>query len=108
MEGLVESIQEDVAGLYFRSVLLPKAFTRIPQHVHPYDHATLVASGLVRVIVNGTTDGHTYKAGEAIEIKAHQEHYFISLADNTRLVCIHHTESAIAAQKVEVESCPGV
>jgi quercetin dioxygenase-like cupin family protein len=98
MEELVESIQENVAGLYFRSVLLGLG-VRIPQHKHPYDHATLVASGAVILYVDGVESGD-YCAGEAVEIKANKLHEFESLMPNTRLVCIHHTASAEAAMLV--------
>jgi quercetin dioxygenase-like cupin family protein len=98
MEGLVEKIQVDVAGLYFRSVLLPRGI-RIPQHTHPYDHATLVASGSAILYVDGKFAG-VHVAGEAIEIKANVQHEFESLNDDTRLVCVHHTASAVAAMEV--------
>jgi quercetin dioxygenase-like cupin family protein len=98
MEGLVESIQENVAGLYLRSVLLFEG-VKIPQHVHPYDHATLVASGSARLYVDGERVGDYY-AGTAVEIKANHLHEFEALEDNTRLVCVHHTASAVAAMEV--------
>jgi quercetin dioxygenase-like cupin family protein len=98
MDGLVESIQENVAGLYFRSVLLD-AGVMIPQHTHPYDHATIVASGAAILYVDGIPVGK-YEAGTAVEIKANKQHAFYSTAINTRLVCIHHTASAEAAMLV--------
>jgi quercetin dioxygenase-like cupin family protein len=98
MEELVETIQEDVAGLYFRSVLLPEG-VMIPQHVHPYDHATLVASGVAQLFIDGEWAGD-YRAGQAVEIKANRQHHFIALAADTRLVCVHHTASAVAAMEV--------
>jgi quercetin dioxygenase-like cupin family protein len=98
MEGLVEQIQTDVAGLYFRSIVLP-AFVMVPQHEHPYDHATLVASGSVKLWVDGEFMGK-FEAGQAVEIKANRKHEFLSLVDGTRLVCVHHTASAVAAMEV--------
>ncbi len=53
LEPIVETIQADVAGLYFRSVLLTHAGMTIPQHVHQYDHATLIASGSAELWRNG-------------------------------------------------------
>lgn len=99
-EPVVETIQADVAGLYFRSVLLVDADTIIPQHVHAYDHATFVGSGSVRLWVNGEFAGD-FHAGTAIPIVAHQQHIFCSLEPMTRLCCVHHTESAILAQQKE-------
>jgi quercetin dioxygenase-like cupin family protein len=97
MEGLVEQIQTDVAGLYLRSIVLP-AMVMVPQHEHPYDHATLVAHGSVKLWVDGLYQGQ-YEAGQAVEIKANHKHEFLSLVDGTRLVCIHHTASAVAAME---------
>ena len=103
---ITEKIYADVAGLYFRSVLLPVG-TMIPQHRHPYDHATYVGNGAVKLWVNGDLHG-TYEAGEAILIRADCDHVFLALQPETRLTCVHHTASAEAATMKEVETCPGV
>jgi quercetin dioxygenase-like cupin family protein len=99
-EPIVESVQVDVAGLYIRSYLLPEAGTIIPQHVHPYDHATLVGSGTVDLCVDGVYVGQ-YRAGQAIFVEAGKKHIFQSVEPMTRLSCIHHTESAVSAQQKE-------
>lgn len=104
---IVETVHADIAGLYFRSVLLPQAGTYIPQHIHPYDHATYVGSGSVELRIDGLVAGR-FQAGQAIFVGSGKLHEFLSLEPMTRLCCVHHTESAIAAQKVQVESCPGV
>lgn len=84
---------EIVAGLYFRSVLLKLAGTIIPQHQHGHDHATYVGNGKVRLWVNKEWKGD-YQAGQAIEIKAHQDHLFQALENDTRLTCVHNLKSA--------------
>ena len=94
---LVEHITE-AGGLYFRSITLPRAGTYIPQHVHDYDHATLVCSGLVRGWCNGELLGDKGK-GEAFEILAHCQHEFVSLEPNTTLVCVHDIQSAMSIKK---------
>jgi len=86
---------DECCGIYFRSVLLPVPHTRIPQHVHVHDHATLVASGRARVFVNGRCLGD-FPAGHAVPVMAGQEHEFESLEADTRLVCVHNVESATA------------
>lgn len=91
-EPIVEKIEE-VCGIYFRSVLLKSAGTRIPQHVHDHDHATLVASGKAMGWADHVCLGEK-EAGEAFEIKAGAEHVFMALEPNTRLVCVHNIESA--------------
>lgn len=97
-EQPVERIEPDVAGLYFRSVLLEQAGTVIPQHEHDHDHATLVCSGKARVWVDGAYFGD-YEAGRAIEIRAHCAHVFQALESNTRLCCVHDIESAESVKR---------
>lgn len=92
MSEIVEFIEE-VAGIYFRSVLLPNPWMTIPQHVHPYDHATLIGSGKVALWIDGELEGE-YSAGTAVFIGANKRHVFESLEANTRLTCIHDTTSA--------------
>jgi quercetin dioxygenase-like cupin family protein len=100
---IAESIDE-VAGIYFRSVFLPEEGTIIPQHTHTYDHATYVGSGSVRLWVDEQWAGD-YIAGQAVRISANKKHLFQSLEPNTRLACIHDTNSAQLIK--EAEQCPG-
>lgn len=90
---IVESIDE-VAGLYFRSIVISKG-TKVPQHVHDYDHATLVGSGKAALYVGGVLSG-IFEAGRAVPITAGQVHEFEALEDNTRLTCVHDVESAMS------------
>lgn len=92
MSEVVEFVDE-VAGIYFRSVCLVKSGERLAQHVHPYDHATLVGSGKARLWVDGKWIGD-FEAGKAVKVEAHKRHEFMSLEDGTRLTCVHDTESA--------------
>ena len=88
----VEYITE-VAGLYFRSVLIPHKGMGIDQHVHDHDHATFVGSGKVMAFGDGRVLGE-FSAGQAVEIKAGVYHQFEALEDNTRLTCVHDIASA--------------
>lgn len=88
---------DEVAGLYFRSVVL-MAGMRVPQHVHPYDHATLCGCGSAVLYVDGEDRG-VVKAGEAILIEANKQHEFEALEDYTRLTCVHDPRSAEAAKE---------
>lgn len=96
-EPVVENIEE-VCGLYFRSVLLAKAFTALPQHEHDHSHATYVGSGSVRVWVDNKFLGD-FVAGRAIPIEAGKKHFFQSIEDNTRLACVHDVASAMAVKE---------
>ncbi len=87
MSTVGESIEE-VAGLYLHTTFVPSAFTMLPQHVHDYDHATLVCTGRVRLWREGAQQ-EDYGAGQAVEVRAGKKHHFQTLEANTRLCCIH-------------------
>ncbi|MGH8908865.1 MAG: hypothetical protein ACRD0K_20820 [Egibacteraceae bacterium] len=97
-EQPVEYIEPDVAGLYFRSILLADAGTIVPQHSHDHDHATLVCSGAARLWVDGVHVGDKM-AGQAFFVKARSQHLFQALLPGTRLCCVHNIESAEAIHK---------
>jgi len=84
---------EEVACIYFRSILLARAGHVVPQHSHGHDHATYVGAGAARLWVDGKWVGD-YPAGHAVEIKADRAHVFQALQDNTRLACVHDVSSA--------------
>lgn len=92
MEPIVQYVDE-VAGVYFRSILLPEAGMKVSQHVHPYDHATYCGSGSALLFVDGVFQRIVY-AGDVVEVKANMKHEFESAEPNTRLTCVHNVESA--------------
>lgn len=76
-----------VANLFSRQMHFKKAGDLEHGHTHPFDHLTLLASGSLRVTVNGkTTD---FKAPHMIFIKAEHEHELVALENNTVAFCIH-------------------
>lgn len=89
---IVEFVQE-VAGIYFRSVLLKKKGMRIPQHVHSESHATYIGAGKVRLYVDYDL-ACDVEAGNAVEIQAGKRHWFEALEDNTRITCVWSLEAA--------------
>jgi mannose-6-phosphate isomerase-like protein (cupin superfamily) len=89
---------EEVAGIYFRSILLASAGDTVPQHSHDHDHATFVGSGKARVWVDGVWQSDVV-AGHAIEIKAGRSHVFQALEPNTRLTCVHDVASAESVKR---------
>lgn len=91
--GVIVQFVDEIAGIYFRSILIPEAGEKIEQHVHPYDHATYCGSGRARLYVNGIFQCDV-EAGQAIEVKANLHHQFEALEPNTRLTCVHNTQSA--------------
>lgn len=86
MNELVEFVEE-VDGIYFRSILLPKAGMRGEQHSHGVSHPTYCGSGRAALFVDGK---HVcdVAAGHAVPVKAGSQHLFVALEDNTRLTCI--------------------
>lgn len=84
---------DEVCGIYFRAILLEQAFDVVPQHTHDYDHVTLVASGSVRLWVEGEYKGD-FDAFRAIEVKARKAHIFQALEPMTRLACVHNLNGA--------------
>jgi quercetin dioxygenase-like cupin family protein len=99
-EEIVEFVEE-VAGIYFRSVLLPYPGDFAIQHVHDYDHATYIGSGSVSFWAGSKFQGY-YRAGQALEVKAGIEHKFQAMERNTRLTCVHIGASAEAAREKEL------
>lgn len=57
------------------------------QHVHEYDHLTMIATGMVRLWVDDVIVGD-FQAPAPIEIKAGKKHQFFALTDCT-IYCIH-------------------
>jgi len=76
-----------VANLYSRMMHFKSVGDIEHGHTHLFDHLTLLASGSLRVTVNGkTTD---FKAPHMIYIKAEHNHELVALEDNTVAYCIH-------------------
>jgi quercetin dioxygenase-like cupin family protein len=61
----------------------------VPQHEHAYDHLSMLASGSIRVAVDGKFLG-VYHAPAGINIQAGKKHVFLTLEDNTVIYCIHN------------------
>ena len=98
-DEIVETIHDNVCGLYFRSVLLAKKGDRIAQHGHDHDHANYCGNGAAGVYVDGKMLGIVL-AGGAVEIRAGKSHEFVALEDNTRLTCVHDVASAEGQRKL--------
>lgn len=74
-----------------KQIVVQKAQTYVPQHVHPFDHTSMLALGSVRVWTGEGVSGSSmdYKAPIGIPIKAGIPHTFLTLEDNTILYCIN-------------------
>lgn len=76
-----------VSNMFVRMMNFEGSGDYEPGHTHAFDHLTLLGSGSLRVIINGTVTD--YKAPAMIFIKAEVEHELISLEPNTNAYCIH-------------------
>lgn len=89
---------EEVGGLYFRTIRLPKSGDMVPQHAHDYSHVTFLGHGSVLAFADGIGIGY-FSAPAAILIEAGKLHEFIAQDDNTLMTCIHNVASAEAIKE---------
>lgn len=76
-----------VANLFSRMMHFKKAGDIEHGHTHQFDHLTLLATGSLRVTVDGeSTD---FKAPMMIFIHKDKHHELVALEDNTVAYCIH-------------------
>jgi quercetin dioxygenase-like cupin family protein len=71
-------------NVFIKEMFMAKAGTFVPQHSHKYDHTSYVASGSV------LCEGKEFHAPCPIFIQAGKRHNFVSLEDNTLVLCIHN------------------
>lgn len=88
-EVAIREYIDDVCGVYFRGHCLDKRGMKFHQHSHDYAHATLIATGGLRVWVEGKHIGD-FMAPKAIAIEAGKLHDFQALADETWFYCVHN------------------
>jgi quercetin dioxygenase-like cupin family protein len=86
-----------VDGLFVKTMEVQKAGTYIPQHSHRYDHASVLARGSVRIWQDGELMGE-FRAPKIITIKAGAKHTFLTLEDNTLVLCIHNVSRSDAVE----------
>jgi quercetin dioxygenase-like cupin family protein len=60
-------------------------------HVHQFDHLTLLATGSLRVTIDGASTDFT--APHMIFIRKDKMHELVALEDNTVAYCIHAVEN---------------
>lgn len=80
-----------VDGLFIKQIILKTAGLYVPQHAHRYDHVSVLANGSVRVWRDGGLIGDRV-APCGIVIPAGAKHTFLSLEDQTVLLCVHRID----------------
>ena len=68
---------------------LPKAGLLVYQHIHEYDHTTLIVTGSVRAWSDGKRLGD-FGPSSSVFITAGAVHHFESLEDDTVFYCLHN------------------
>ncbi len=81
-------------GIFIKQIWVRNSRTFVPQHVHAYDHTTMIARGSVYVWTDGKLD-RRYEAPTGLLIKAGIAHTFLTLEDDTVLYCIHQEAHAM-------------
>jgi len=76
-----------VSNLWSKMLYFKKAGDMEPGHKHLFGHMTLLATGKLRVNVDGTTTD--FEAPHMIYIKAGKLHELTALVDGTLAYCIH-------------------
>lgn len=74
-------------NIWVRQNYLPKAGDSFPGHTHHFDHVSLLASGKVRVTVEGY-EPKEFTAPTFIVIKKEHKHDFVALEDGTLWYCV--------------------
>lgn len=76
-----------VANLFSRMMVFKNIGDTEIGHTHQFDHLTLLASGSLRVTVEGKTT--EFSAPHMIYIRADKEHELVATQANTVAYCIH-------------------
>lgn len=76
-----------VANLFVRQMYFKKAGDVEQGHTHSFDHLSLLASGSIKIIVDGVAS--EFVAPHMIYIKADKMHEITALEDNTAVYCVH-------------------
>jgi quercetin dioxygenase-like cupin family protein len=76
-----------VANLYSRMMYFEKAGEVEYGHTHSFDHLTLLASGSLKVVVEGVAT--EFKSPHMIYIHKDKNHELTALENNTVVYCIH-------------------
>jgi quercetin dioxygenase-like cupin family protein len=98
LDVFTEDVNE-VDGIMFRTVMLPKAGMIAGYHSHDYAHASYIGAGSATLFFDGVFQGE-HKAGTSLSIPADTAHSWQALEDNTRIACVHRSDVAEAHAKV--------
>jgi len=85
----VDIIHHFNSGVYAKEVHVP-AGAKLLQHIHSFDHMSILASGTARVVVDGVVAEFT--GPQCLTIEANKQH-FVEALTPVVWFCIHATDS---------------
>lgn len=88
-----------LAGTFVKEIRVAKAGTALPQHAHTFAHVSVIVRGAVRLYENKQHVGD-YRAPSGILIRAHSKHLFVTLADDTVILCVHDGDADVADEHI--------
>lgn len=95
-----------VANLFSKQMHFKKAGDAEEGHAHLFDHLTLLASGKLRVTVDG--NARDFRAPQMVYIQAGKLHELVALEDNTVAYCIHALRDGDAVGDIiDADMCVG-
>lgn len=77
-------------GLFVKHTVFAEG-SYIPQHSHQLPHLSVIATGAVRVWVDGELLGD-YVAPAGVVVEAFKKHTFLALQPQTTILCVHRTD----------------
>lgn len=84
--------------VYVKEAFLEHVGDFIVSHSHDYDHLSLLATGRVRVTVDGEVT--EYGARSGILVKAGKEHKIEALEPNSLWYCVHKVPADLVGEDV--------
>lgn len=90
--------QGDAKGIYAKELRIPAGFVLV-SHEHDYDHLSILASGTIRLMIDGAT--WLYHGPIALPIRKGQPHTLTAVT-NTVWFCIHPTDETDEAKVDDV------
>ena len=88
-----------LSGTFVKEVRVAKAGTALPQHAHTFAHVSVIVRGAVRLYQDQTHVGD-FHAPCGVLIPALAKHLFVTMCDNTVILCVHDGDADVADEHV--------
>lgn len=86
-------------GIAIKQIVCQGVGTKIYQHVHEYDHLSLLTNGGVEVWIDGKHDCDA-AAPAVLEIKSGVAHEFVTKTYHTVIYCVHNVSAGPIAYEL--------